>query len=288
MMSDIWNNFLKEIRNDVFQKQMQTQIEDADIELLGRTIFYLIDFAKGVKDYGLLYLDEADNLLEKCGETEACVMEKVLARAARLIEDGYREEYVAEILSNEYWLNPPQGWMATVVYIVIRGMLLLQAKEHGGTIEQMAVSLIPDTYRLACWEIKNRYADEKGKKEGEAAKIYFETDFSKSDSLEVRECLDWLELQLAYMTDAEVQRWLREVDTNYLIQALLGMKKRTRQKIAKNMSSRLRELIMEECYRISDVDVEAILEGAVYVVEILKILQASGEIMDDESRLLYR
>lgn len=287
-MCDIWNGFLKEIRQDAIQKQTQTRIGDADIELLGRTIFYLIDFAKGVRNYGLLYLDEADSLLQECGETDSCVMEKVLDRAAKLIVDGYRKEHVAEILSNEYWLNPPQGWMATVAYIVIRGMLLLQEEENGRTIEQMAVSLIPGAYRPACMKVKKRYADEKGKKEGEEAKIYFETDFSRSDSLEVRECLDWLELQLAYMTDAEVQRWLREVDTNYLIPALLGMKKRTRQKIAKNMSSRLRNLIMEECYRISDVDVEAILDGATYVVEILKVLQATGEILDDEARLLYR
>ena len=280
---DIWNGYLNEIRHDAIARQKQVTPTDADIELLGRMIYYVMSFAKAARTYGLLAVEEEALHLDLENEAEA-----ILHEAAELIVDGSSPECVAEILSNYYWIIQPEGYAATAAYIGIRGALLVQEDVNPYSVQLIAGSMLPVEIREKCIEVCRNYEAQKQKKQDEAAKVYFETDFSRSEALETREALDWLERELSYMTDREIQRLLREVDNNYLVPALVGMKQGTRQAIARNMSTRLRGMIMEDCYKLADIDDCAIAEGAVYVTEKLKVLQATGEIMDAESRLLYK
>lgn len=280
---DIWSGYLNEMRHDAIARQKQVTPTDADIELLGRIIYYVMSFAKAARTYGLLAVEEEALHLDL--ENEA---EMILHEAAELIVDGSSPECVAEILSNYYWISQPEGYAATAAYIGIRGALLVQEDVSPYSVQLIAGSMLPAKMREKCIEVCRNYEAQKQKKQDEAAKVYFETDFSRSETLEIREALDWLERELSYMTDREIQRLLREVDNNYLVPALIGMKQGTRQAIARNMSTRLRGMIMEDCYKLADIDDCAIAEGAVYVTEKLKVLQATGEIMDAESRLLYK
>ncbi len=280
---DIWNGYLNEIRHDAIARQKQVTPTDADIELLGRMIYYVMSFAKAARTYGLLAVEEEALHLDLENEAEA-----ILHEAAELIVDGSSPECVAEILSNYYWIIQPEGYAATAAYIGIRGALLVQEDVNPYSVQLIAGSMLPVKIREKCIEVCRNYEAQKQKKQDEAAKVYFETDFSRSEALEIREALDWLERELSYMTDREIQRLLREVDNNYLVPVLVGMKQGTRQAIARNMSTRLRGMIMEDCYKLADIDDCAIAEGAVYVTEKLKVLQATGEIMDAESRLLYK
>lgn len=280
---DIWHGYLNEIRHDAIARQKQVTPTDADIELLGRMIYYVMSFAKAARTYGLLAVEEEALHLDLENEAEA-----ILHEAAELIVDGSSPECVAEVLSNYYWISQPEGYAATAAYIGIRGALLVQEDVNPYSVQLIAGSMLPVKIREKCIEVCRNYEAQKQKKQDEAAKVYFETDFSRSEALEIREALGWLERELSYMTDREIQRLLREVDNNYLVQALVGMKQGTRQAIARNMSTRLRGMIMEDCYKLADIDDCAIAEGAVYVTEKLKVLQATGEIMDAESRLLYK
>ena len=280
---DIWSGYLNEMRHDAIARQKQVTPTDADIELLGRMIYYVMSFAKAARTYGLLAVEEEALHLDLENEAEA-----ILHEAAELIVDGSSPVCVAEVLSNYYWISQPEGYAATAAYIGIRGALLVQEDVNPYSVQLIAGSMLPVKIREKCIEVCRNYEAQKQKKQDEAAKVYFETDFSRSEALEIREALDWLERELSYMTDREIQRLLREVDNNYLVPALVGMKQGTRQAIARNMSTRLRGMIMEDCYKLADIDDCAIAEGAVYVTEKLKVLQATGEIMDAESRLLYK
>lgn len=280
---DIWSGYLNEMRHDAIARQKQVTPTDADIELLGRMIYYVMSFAKAARTYGLLAVEEEALHLDLENEAEA-----ILHEAAELIVDGSSPECVAEVLSNYYWISQPEGYAATAAYIGIRGALLVQEDVNPYSVQLIAGSMLPVKIREKCIEVCRNYEAQKQKKQDEAAKVYFETDFSRSEALETREALDWLERELSYMTDREIQRLLREVDNNYLVPALVGMKQGTRQAIARNMSTRLRGMIMDDCYKLADIDDCAIAEGAVYVTEKLKVLQATGEIMDAESRLLYK
>lgn len=278
---EIWQGYLNEMRHDAFAKQKQAQPTEADIELLGHIIYEVQNFAEACRTYGLLAVEEEASHLNLENKAEA-----ILYEAAELIVDGCSPEYVAETMSNYYWVSQPEGYMATAVYIGIRGVLLVQEDRNPYAVLKLVRSMLPAEIREKCMEVCQRYVAEKQEKKDEKAKIYFATDFSRCEALEVREALDWLERELSFMTEREIQRFLRETDNMYLVQALVGMRQKTRQILARNMSSRLRAMIMEDCYQYADIDDSAIAEGAVYLTEKLKVLQACGEIMDAESRFM--
>lgn len=280
--NNIWNGYLNEMRHDVIAKQAKSIPTDADIELIGRIIYYVTDFAKSARNYGLLAMEEEASYLDLENQTEA-----VLHEAVELIVDGCSQECVAEVLSNKYWVSRMEGGAAIAVYIGIRGALLVQEGTHPYSVQRIVSSMLPAEIKEKCMEVCHRYEAEKKEKQNEIAKAYFETDFSRSEGREIRGAIAWLEREIFFMKDVEIQRLLQEVDNNYLVPALIGMKKKARQAIARNMSVRLREMIMEECYQLADIDDCGIEEGVMYVTEKLKMLQACGEIMDAESRLLY-
>lgn len=277
---DIWQGYLNEMRHDAIEKQRQMAPTDAEIELIGHIAYVVKSFAETARIYGMLSVEEEASCLNLENEPEA-----ILYEAAEMLVDGCSPESMAEVLSNYYWVSQPEGYAATAVYIAVRGALLVQQDMNPYNIMQITSSMLPVEIREKCIRVCQNYEAQKQKKKEEAAKVYFETDFSRSESLEVREASDWLEREISYMTDREIQRLLRDVDNNYLVQALVGMKQKTRQAIAGNMSARLRGMIMADCYQSANIDNYAIAEGAVHITEKLKVLQACGEIMDAESRL---
>lgn len=278
---DIWQGYLNEMRHDALAKQRQVTPTEADIELLGHIIYEIKNFAEAARTYGLLAVEDEASWLNLEHEVEA-----ILYEAVELIVDGCSPECVAETMSNYYWVSSPEGYTATAEYISIRAMLLLQEGVNPYAMMKLVRSMLPPAIREKCIEVCGKYEAKKSEKKDEAAKVYFETDFSHCEVPEVRQTLDWLERELSFMSDAEIQRLLRDVDNMYLVQALLGMRQKTRQILARNMSSRLRAMIIEDCYQCADIDDSAIAEGAVYITEKLKVLQACGEIMDAESRIL--
>lgn len=280
---NIWNDYLNEIRHDVIARQKQQTPTDEDIKLLGRVIYYLMSFSEEARAYGLLAMEEVAYQLDLENRMDA-----FLHKAAMMIVDGRSPECVAEVLSNYYWLNSLECYEAAAVYMGIRGVLLVQQGEHMLSITEIVCSVLPEELQKKCKDVSWDYTDKKRKKKEEIGKVYFETDFSRTDELLVRESLDWLERELSCLTEREIQIWLRNVDNNYLVPALVGMKQRSRQVIAKNMSLRLRAMIMVDCYQVAHIDAEAIAEAAEYLTEKLKVLQACGEIWDAECRLLYR
>ncbi len=276
---DIWQGYLNEMRHDAIEKQRKTKPTDADIELLGHIIYVVKSFAETTRIYGMLSVEEEASCLNLENEPEA-----ILYEAAEMLVDGCSLESMAEVLSNYYWVSQPEGYAATAAYIAIRGALLVQQDMNPYSIMQIISSMLPSEIREKCVRVCENFEARKQKKKEEAAKIYFETDFSRCAAPEIREASDWLERELSCMTDREIQRLLRDVDNHYLVQALVGMKQKTRQAIARNMSARLRGMIMADCYQSANIEDDAIAEGAIQITEKLKVLQACGEIMDAESR----
>lgn len=277
----VWTGFLNEIRHDVIRKQKESAAAEEEKQLIGRCLFYLTDFARTVREEGLLAAESEAEALEGENELENEI-EALLLKAVQMVVDGITEEEIAEALSNEYWVSDLQGYKATAAYFCIRGVLCIPEHTNPLLLKQLLVSILPASIREDCVEICNQYEEksraEKEAEKNRAARFYFETDFSRTDIPASSAEWSWFEGQLAKMQNVEVQRFLREVDNEYLVQALVGMKKEYREKLAQNMSARLRELIMQECYRNADMDEEAIEEGAIHVMEALKLLQACGEV----------
>ena len=87
---NIWNGYLKEIRNDVVEKQKGIEATESDIELLGRMIWYVKNFAEITRNYGLLAMEEEAIDLDM--ENPA---EESLKEAVQLITDGSSQDNIA-------------------------------------------------------------------------------------------------------------------------------------------------------------------------------------------------
>ena len=163
---DIWNGYLNEIRHDAIARQKQVTPTDADIELLGRMIYYVMSFAKAARTYGLLAVEEEALHLDLENEAEA-----ILHEAAELIVDGSSPECVAEILSNYYWISQPEGYAATAAYIGIRGALLVQEGVNPYSVQLIAGSMLPVKIREKCIEVCRNYEAQEQKSKDEIAKV---------------------------------------------------------------------------------------------------------------------
>lgn len=270
-MRDIWNDYLKDIRRNVIAMQKHAIPTEADKQLIGRCLFFLTDFAGIVREDVMLAIEN-----EAAGLHRDNKAEELLYKAAMLIADGMTVEYTAEVLSNEYWSGDWKDYEATAAYLCIRGSTAILEGTNPWLLKQMLTSILPAGIRESsievCSKMEEKHRAERNADKNKAASLYFEMDFSRSESTAVRNALSWLEEQLLKMQDEKVQELLRSVDNMYLVPALVGMKKEPRAKIAQNMSSRLRNLIMQDCYRLSDIDDEAILEGAEYITRKIKTL----------------
>lgn len=261
-----WQDCLNEMRHDAIEKQREQKAEQEDIQVLGKILYSLTSFAKITMEEGLFAVEEQAAKLNRENEAEA-----LLYDAVEMLLDGFTPTAMIEVVSNRYWVNSRKGYEATVEYLILRGILLIQDNQNPLQVQRVLCSMLPKEVEEKSMKIYKEYENREREKEEQLAKIYFETDFSGSEDFAVQIYLKELEVKLLDMTDMEIQNLLRELDNNYLVPALIGMKKEAREIIVKNMSNPLRNMIMMDCYKCCDIDSESIVEGLEYVMEKLKV-----------------
>lgn len=282
-MKNHWNDYLNEMRHHAITSQLSVgEARENHIEQLGKAIYYATRYASVARQYGLLAVEEEAMSLNKDNPMEALLYE-----AVELLVDGCTEQWLLEMLSNFYWLNQPEGYEAAAEYICIRAILMIKEGHNPLWVQQIATSILPANIKGNCMEICHRYQEQDRRKQNEVAKTYFETNFTRNQEPLVRKALEELEQELIHLNDRAIQCLLREVENNYLVQAMVGMGNLARKALARNMSSRLREMIMEDCYQLANIDSLAIAEGAEHVVEKLRVLQACGDITDGDYEEIY-
>jgi flagellar motor switch protein FliG len=89
------------------------------------------------------------------------------------------------------------------------------------------------------------------------------------------------------LSDRDVQRVLREVDTGELVLALKGVPDQVRDKITRNLSERAAENVLEEVELLGPVRLVQVEEAQQAVIRMIRSLEERGEIVvrrggDDE------
>lgn len=277
-MKNFCNEYLNDMRHHAIAEQpLGESVEQAHIEQLGKAIYYVTRYAGIARKYGLLAVEEEAMSLDRNNPMEALLFE-----AVELLVDSCNILWMSEMLSNRYWLNNPKGYEATAEYICIRGILMIREGHNRLWVQRLATSILPVEIKENCMKISKEKEEQNRRKQNEVARIYFETNFSRNQEPMVRKSLEELEQELTHLTDKAIQCLLREVENNYLVQAMVGMCHSSRKKLARNMSYRLREMIMEDCYQLADIDSMAIAEGAVHVIEKLRVLEGCKDIAEEK------
>lgn len=84
---------------------------------------------------------------------------------------------------------------------------------------------------------------------------------------------------LTQIDDRSIQKWLREVSNEELAKALKGSSEEVRDKIFRNMSRRAATMLQEDMEYMGPVRKSDVLESQKKMIEILKQLEESGEIV---------
>lgn len=274
--------YLNEIRHDAIEKQTSTIPQD-EIQLLGRMMGFVVRFADVARKEGLLALESETNELNREEEEESLLYEGV-----SLIIDGTDPNRLLEILSNLYWINHPNGYHATAQYLIIRGLLAIQDSEHPILTKKILSSMLPSKIRTICQNHCDDFVTEKEEQEKkdrfEIAKKYFQTDFSISEDFFILSTVGKLEKKILCLNDGAIQRLLRDVDNSDVTYVLAAMTQEGREVLTRNMSSRLREMLIIDCYNFTKFTRTSqretvCAEAANRIQQTLKNLQNSGEIV---------
>ena len=70
-----------------------------------------------------------------------------VADGVMLVVDGTFSEDIAEIMTNQYWINKHQGNDAMRQYLFIRGLLMIQEGKSIRVFEQILTSALPKQFR---------------------------------------------------------------------------------------------------------------------------------------------
>ena len=111
-------------------------------------------------------------------------------------------------------------------------------------------------------------------------KVIIETLEIKNPDLaeQVRELMFVFE-DIIYLDDRSIQRLLREIDSRELGLALKGANNEVKEKVFKNMSERASQILKDDMEYMGPVRAKEVQESQSKIVSILRVLEASGEII---------
>ena len=256
---------LDDVRLDAISKLKEEKVWQGQLEDAVTTI---ITLSVTARREGLLALEEA---VEK-------VSSEFLKQLIMLVVDGTEPALIAEIATNEYWVNAPEGAQAMAEYMYLRGILGIQAGENDRLLKEVLLSLMPLGQRKKYKAQMDGVEGEPGTTRREAIAEKFVNSSPVVSDKEVLEKVSALEKEIHMLPDRSVQRLLREVDNRILAVCTYAVKEETRRKILENLSVRLAGMIMEEVVCNMPVTEKEVGESIKKVQLIIETLQRDGEI----------
>lgn len=228
------------------------------------------------REYGLLSLEEALEFIDDKN------FGNFLKSAVLMIVDGTEIERILEILTNRYWADSPTEINALLYYIYIRGTFFVQNNAHLNIIKETMLSLIPYTYYEDCNKFITQTMNEYYKnKEDYYINKYKSINYSLDDE-NIKTLIQELENIFKEMSDKDIQRLLRDVDSTVLENIIISMSEKSRNKIFNNMSKSLEKKIMAEIGKRynceNDIDKDEIEQSANNVLGIISTLRKIKEI----------
>jgi len=256
---------LDDVRLDAISKLKEEKVWQGQLEDAVTTI---ITLSATARREGLLALEEA---AEK-------VSSEFLKQLIMFVVDGTEPALIAEIATNEYWTNAPEGAQAMAEYMYLRGILGIQAGENDRLLKEVLLSLMPLEQRKKYKAQMDRAEGEPGITRREAIAEKFVNSSLEIYDKKVLENIYALEREIQMLPDRSVQRLLREVDNRVLAVCTYAVKEETRRKILDNLSVRLAGMIMEEVVCNMPVTEKEVGESIKKVQLIIETLQRDGEI----------
>jgi len=260
--------YYTEIRNKV--REITNFQEDA--EMLMAAADKTLEMLHIARKEGLLDLEEAsDNL----GEDDFW---DYFREMLTFIVDGLKKEVIEDICLSRYFKLDLKGAEGLVYLIFLSGALAIQAGESEYVVMKRLQSLLPVPV-LHIYEPKCR------KKEKTLTEMMEE--LCQRGPVVDRESDDYFfhhmaDYTFANLTDADMKRLLKDVDSNDLALALKGMEGKASKKVFDNLSLGVLKMVAEDVEYMGPVRLIDVAASKQKILTILVNLISDGEINGDK------
>ncbi len=261
---------LDDVRRDAIGRSREAE---EGTKLLVEAVSDIMELWNFVREAGLLALEEVVQDVEP----------DFLKRLILLLVNAPDLETMTEIATNEYWIRGSDGMQAMVDYMYIRGVIGIRNCESREILWEVLQSLLPSQKRIRLDEWKK----ESEKQYWEDVRETFSRTVPSHDNAKIPKAVQDLTEILGKLSDRQIQRLVREVDSDDLVVCVYEFDDRMRQRILDNLSERYADVMMEKVVRRRSVSEEEASESISRVLSVIRELWERGELVyepDGEQR----
>lgn len=251
---------LDDVRRDAIGRSREAE---EGTKLLVEAVSDIMELWNFVREAGLLALEEAVQDVEP----------DFLKRLILLLVNAPDSETMTEIATNEYWVRGSDGVQAMVDYMYIRGVIGIRNGESREILWEVLQSLVPSGKRIRLDEWKK----ESEKQYWEEVRETFSRTAPSHDNAKILKAVRDLTEILGKLSDRQIQRLVRDVDSDDLAVCVYGCDDRMRQRIRDNLSERYADVMMEKVVRRRSVSEEEMCESVSRVLSVIRELWERGE-----------
>ncbi len=265
--------FLRETGKN--SKEVRTLIEkdeDAVSKLLDvcAAILWISDIAR---NEGLLALEEA----AKNERVNGVVLGEEMKLMTDLVVDGTDQELVEEICFKRYFSNNYSGLEGLVFLAYMDSMLNIQAGVNPGLMKKGVKALMPGKVNTELEKHLKQQENDHMETDEDKWKARFKNSIPDGDSS------DYLVLQLLNfcfesMSDKDIQRTLREIDTDELALCLKALGGEACRRLHDNLSMRYRSMLIREMESTGPVRIQDIADTDARIIRLILKLGVLREI----------
>lgn len=251
---------LDDVRRDAIGRSREAE---EGTELLMEAVSDIMELWNFVREAGVLALEEAVQDVEP----------DFLKRLILLLVNAPDSETMTEIATNEYWVRGSDGVQAMADYMYIRGVIGIRNGESREILWEVLQSLVPSGKRIRLDEWKK----ESEKQYWEEVRETFSRTAPSHDNAKILKAVRDLTEILGKLSDRQIQRLVRDVDSDDLAVCVYGCDDRMRQRIRDNFSERYADVMMEKVVRRRSVSEEEMCESVSRVLSVIRELWERGE-----------
>lgn len=242
-----------------------------DGEMLIRASDKIMEMVYIARKEGLLAMEEERNHL---GEEDFL---HYFREMLLFLVEGVEPDTIQDICLSKYFTLDLKGAEGLVFLIFLTGTLAIQAGESEYVVTKRLQSLLPaqvlESYKPKTWNVEPSHIERM-----EQLCQREPTFDRKSDDYFLSHMADYT---FANLTDADMQRLLKDVKNNDLVIALKGMDGKASKKIFANLNPALQKMIVEDLDYMGPVRAVDVIASKQKILNILVNLIGNGEINGD-------
>lgn len=237
--------------------------------------YRILKLAEIGRKEGLLELDDAKEDLDRNEDTSA-----LFYKLISLVIDGTDPKIVSMVGMSRYASSNLMSYRGLLNLMYIRGALMIQAGDREWIIAEVLKSMMPDPIieELNRRESERIVSDEQSKEKEYADMIERLCKDDKEIDEEDHSVVSELARSLIALSNKEVERLLREVDTSTFSVAMKGLPGKARARIFENLSPRLASMTAEQMSYMGPVRFKDVEEYCVKIMKTLRKLVDEGEV----------